>query len=82
MFESRLTLIHDLMLNGIFISLIKGGFKGSLKANGKGKTKAKLREKNLLDESLRISKYTRIKVHVNLGLANRTLNNWAGENLG
>ena len=35
----------------------------------KEKSKAKLRDKNLLDESLRISKYTQIKVYVNPGLA-------------
>ena len=50
------------------ISLIKNDFKGSFLANGKERSKAKLRNKNLLDESLRISKYTRIKVHVNPGL--------------
>ena len=49
--------------------LTQSGFKGSFKANGKEKSKAKLRDKNLLDESLWISKYTRIKVDPNPGLA-------------
>ena len=44
-------------------------FKGSFSANGKEKSKTRLRDKNLLDESLWISKYTLIKVHVNPGLA-------------
>ena len=45
------------------MSLIKNDFKGSFEANGKEKSKVKLRDKNVLNESLWISKYTRIKVH-------------------
>ena len=59
----------QLQVTKVFISLIKNDFKSSFQAYGKEKSKAKLRHKNLLDESSRISKYTRIKVHVNPGSA-------------
>ena len=69
LFVCLLMLIPLLKVTDVYISLVKNVFKSSVLAEGKEKSKSKLKGKNLLEKCLLIRNKTRIKLQVNPGLA-------------